>query len=118
MKEDAKAYRRVGGGELGGLDMAYSAGHGPAAYVKALKPVNTSGGPEHLVDMRYPKPAHTYMRLHIYICVCVRGAYTHAEVYHILVGQPPYSSIQGVKCVRPHLIYTSSLTLCPHAGAG
>ena len=115
MKEDAKAYRRVGGGELGGLDMAYSAGHGPAAYVKALKPVNTSGGPEHLVDMRYPKPTHTHICACIYIYIC---AYTHVEVYHILGGQPPYSSIQGVKCARLHLIYTSSLTLCPHAGAG
>ena len=101
--------------------MAYSAGHGPAAYVKALKPVNTSGGPEHLVDMRYPKPTHThicaciYIYIYIYIYIC---AYTHVEVYHILGGQPPYSSIQGVKCARLHLIYTSSLTLCPHAGAG
>ena len=77
MKEDAKAYRRVGG-ELGGLDMAYSAGHGPAAYVKALKPVNTSGGPEHLVGMRYPQThTHTYMRLHIYTYVCACAVRTH-----------------------------------------
>ena len=66
------------GGELGGLDMAYSAGHGPAAYVKALKPVNTSGGPEHLVGMRYPQThTHTYMRLHIYIHMCVRVRCVH-----------------------------------------
>ena len=77
MKEDAKAYRRVGGGELGGLDMAYSAGHGPAAYVKALKPVNTSGGPEHLVGMRYPKPTHTHICACIYTYVCACAVRTH-----------------------------------------